>query len=141
MYKKRFKKKKNGLTDISPSSSGVEFVKKMTDTLEQKMQDSLQVGDTLYRDVQVGDETVKRKTAVTFKWEGDDQLLDNANVFTPGVGWKYFGITVKLALNMGWLTYHPTSYSHHRGPLRKKIFTSPSSKQSVRIPTKTTAPV
>ena len=34
------------LTDISPSSTGVEFVKKMTDTLEQKIQDSLQVGDT-----------------------------------------------------------------------------------------------
>ena len=108
------------LTDISPLSTGVEFVKKMTDTLEQKIQDSLQVGDTLYRDVQVGDDTVKRMTAVTFKWEGDDLLLDNANVFTRGVGWKYFGITVELALNMGWLTYHPTSYSHpsyfSRGP-------------------------
>ena len=49
---------------------------------------------------------------MTFKCEGDDLLLDNANVFTPGVGWKYFGITVDLALNMGWLTNHPTSYSH-----------------------------
>ena len=39
------------LTDISPLSMGVEFVKKIIDTLEQKIGDSLKVGETLYTDV------------------------------------------------------------------------------------------
>ena len=63
------------------------------------------VGDTLYCDVQVGDTTVKRKTAMTFQWDGEDLLMDNMDTLTESVKWMYFGITLKFSLNMGWIQY------------------------------------
>ena len=57
-------------SDILPSSMGVEFIKSITDTVEQRIFNTMPVGDTLYCDIQVGDATVKRKTAMTFRWGG-----------------------------------------------------------------------
>ena len=63
------------------------------------------VGDTLYRDIQVGVPTVQRKTAVKFQWDGEDLVMDNTDTLTESVKWMYFGITLELGLNMGWIKY------------------------------------
>ena len=99
------------LEDIIPSSKGMEFVKKIIKTLEHTIQNSLRVGETLYTDVTEGSTTVKKKTAITFKWEGDVLVLDNMDVYAQGVHWKYFGF-VELALNMGWLKDNPVHEGH-----------------------------
>ena len=106
------------LSEITPSSTGVEFLKKVIDKMEQKIAESLKAGDTLYIDVMENSKTTKKKMGVTRRWEGDDLVLDNTHVFISGVQWKYFGFVFEL--DMGWLTtnsrYEFQPGYHHRGP-------------------------
>ena len=77
-------------SDLLPSSTGDEFIKSITDTVEQRILNTMPVGDTPYRDVQVGDTTVKRKTAVTFRWDGEDLVMDNTETLTESVKMDVF---------------------------------------------------
>ena len=43
--------------------------------------------------------------AVTFQWDREDLVMDNTETLTESVKWMSFGITVELALNMGWIKY------------------------------------
>ena len=62
-------------------------------------------GDTLDRYIQVGDETVKRKMAMTLPWDRKDLVMDHMETLIELVKWIYFGINVELALNKGWIKY------------------------------------
>ena len=109
------------LSEITPSSTGVEFLKKVIDKMEQKIAESLKAGDTLYIDVMENSKTTKKKMGVTLRLEGDDLVLDNTHVFISGVQWKYFEFVFELAQHMGWLTTNPgldwfTLGHYHRGP-------------------------
>ena len=108
------------LSEITPSSTGIEFLKKVIDKMEQKITESLKAGDTLYINVMENSKTMKIKMGVTLRWEGDDLVLDNTHVFISGVQWKYFGFVFELAQHMGWLTTNPgldrfTPGHYHRG--------------------------
>ena len=46
---------------LLPLSTGVEFIKSITNTVEQQILNTMLVGDTLYHSVQVGDKIVKKK--------------------------------------------------------------------------------
>ena len=109
------------LSEITPSSTGIEFLKKVIDKMEQKIAESVKAGDTLYIDVMENSKTTKKKMGVTLRWEGDDLVLDNMHVFISGVQWKYFRFVFELAQHMGWLMTNPgldrfTPRHYHRGP-------------------------
>ena len=92
------------LTDITPSKTGVEFVKKINHAMEQKIALSLRTGEVLhYTWTDSQGTTHTKKTVSSFRWDGDDLILDNSEVFLSGVMWKYFGWVFELAMNMGWL--------------------------------------
>ena len=108
------------LSEITPSSTGVEFLKKVIDKMEQKIAESLKTGDTQFIDVTENSKTTKKKLGLTLHWEGSDLVLDNTHVCISGVMWKYFGFVFELAQHMGWLTTNPRyefqpGY-YHRGP-------------------------
>ena len=58
--------------------------------------------------------TTTYKTTATFRWDGDDLILDSTEVFKSGVMWKYFGWVFELALHMEWLTAN-TQHSYTPG--------------------------
>lgn len=113
------------LSEISPSKTGVEFIQKIIHRVQQEMTDSLQAGEQLHFETvdasKIPPVTTTYRTSATFRWEGDDLILDNTHVFKSGVMWKYFGWVFELALHMGWLTitvdWQPTMPGHYKkGP-------------------------
>ena len=97
--------------DLTPLSTGVELVKKIIHTVEQRILDTLPVRETLYKNVTVGSKTVRRKTAVTIRWDRDNLVMNNTDILTESVKCMYFGFTAEMARNMGWLTYYTTSFN------------------------------
>ena len=72
--------------------------------------------------------THTKKTAATLRWDGDDLILDNTEVYISGVMWKYFGWVFELSLNMGWLEvdesvgrYDGTPGRYRKGPNMRLI--------------------
>ena len=70
----------------------MKLVKKIAQTVEQRILRDLPVGRMLYHDVTVGSTTVRRKTAVTFRWDGDDLMMDNTDTLTEEVKWLYLDL-------------------------------------------------
>ena len=92
------------LTNITPSKAGVEFVKKVVDAMEQEIVLSLRTGEVLHIDWTDSEgNTHKKKTVATLRWDGEDLILDNTEVYISGVMWMYFGWVFELSQNMGWL--------------------------------------
>ena len=56
-------------------------MQKIIDTLEQKVYDTLGIGQTLWIDYTLDGKAFKEKGFVTFKWEGDDLLIDNTKMY------------------------------------------------------------
>ena len=113
------------LSEITPSKTGVEFIKKIIHRMEQKIADDLRAGEHLHFEYLDTSKTPPKtridRTVATFAWEGDDLILDNTEVFKSGIMWTYFGWVVELALHMGWLTVTPGLLSadpgyNKRGP-------------------------
>ena len=98
------------LNMIGSSATGVEFIKKITDMVQQKIQEQLPIGELLYVDQTVGSDTHSRRRTVKFKWDGDDLILDNSETW-QGLKWKYFGFLVELGLNMEWIVRESSGYS------------------------------
>ena len=99
---------------IGPSATGVEFIKKLVDKVEQMIRYNLPVGESLYTDQVVDSVTVKRRRAPKFKWDGDDLILDNSETWR-GLKWKYFGFLAELGMNMGWIVYKGSLIDYNRG--------------------------
>ena len=122
----RFAREQRGvilLSEITPSETGVEFVKKIIHRMQQKIKDSLRSGEHLHFEIvsQNPPKTTIYDTTATFVWKGDDLLLDNTHVFKSGIMWKYFAWVTELAFHMGWLTrtvsYGPFQPGHYKkGP-------------------------
>ena len=113
------------LSEITPSKTGVEFIKKIIHRMEQKIAEDLRAGEHLHFEYLDTSKTPPKtridRTVATFAFEGDDLILDNTEVFKSGIMWKYFGWVVELALHMGWLTVTPGLLSadpcyYKRGP-------------------------
>ena len=119
------------LNDITPSKTGVEFVKKIIHAMEQKIALSLRTGEVLtYTWTDSEGVTHTKKTVATFKWDGDDLILDNSEVFISGVMWKYFGWTFELALNMRWLQLRSgmsaaSNLRYYKGPYMHMVAVDP----------------
>ena len=101
------------LNMIGPSATGVEFVKKITDMVEQKIQMQIPVGES-YVNQTVSSATVRRRRAPKFKWDGDDLILDNSETWL-GLKWMYFGFLVELGLNMNWIVDSGSSVDYEKG--------------------------
>ena len=96
------------LQDITPSRTGVEFVKKIIHAMEQKIALSLRAGEVVHMTWTDSQGTTHtKKTVASFRWDGDDLILDNTEVFISGIMWKYFGWVFELAMNMRWLETVP----------------------------------
>ena len=112
------------LEKITSTVDGVGFMKSVTNWLEQeRLRDH--TGDDAKWSQDDGGET--KRTFVTFKWEGEELLVDNTdtwNKYDSGGGIKQpsLFINIELALKMGWLE-RDANDTYRLGPnLRQELF-------------------
>ena len=66
-----------GRSSHDPYERGGDYIKAITDSVEQRLLQKLPAGQTWMQHVMIDGKTVERKTAITFQWEGEDLILDN----------------------------------------------------------------
>ena len=58
----------------------------------------------------INGKTVKKKAAITFRWDGEDLVLDNEHTLLQGyrMDYAFFGFDMHLALAMKWIVANNT---------------------------------
>ena len=90
---------------VTVRTRGVAYIKAITDSVGQQLLRDLLTGQTWMQNVTIDGEMVKKKKmAITFRWDGEDLVLDNENTLLHYYHMEYacFGFDMQMTLTMKW---------------------------------------
>ena len=91
-------------------NTGVDWLHRVIDRLMQSLLIPIPHGKRWWKN--------DKKTTMTFRWEGEDLLIDNENTMLTDDTLPYFSIDATVALRMGWIVrgdIQPTGSGYHLG--------------------------
>ena len=99
--------KVNDVLRLPHAQTGVEWMHRVIDGLTQKALRKVPPGKKWWEN--------GKKTTLTFRWEGDELVIDNKDTMLAWNKYPYFSIHLTLAIRMEWVKYSSAANGYVQG--------------------------